>query len=218
MKAVRIVACVFLALGLLMVLVGYVGSEENAAYFRRAQSVQGELTVVDRSNEACEVSYVVDGREYSKRLNLYESSMRVGQPVNVYFEAQSPESIRTDYSDLPFFILRIIGVCFAGAAALACVLGMLARSSRERLLREGTRITAHVEEIALNRTVTVNGRHPWRIVCRATDPTTGQERLFYSSNLYEDPTGRLHGDQVQVAVDGRRYAVDLAGILEGAED
>ena len=218
MKAVRIVASVFLAVGLLMLAAGYVGSEDNAAYFKRAQCVRGELTEIDRHDEACEITYEIDGRRYDKRLQVYTSDMRVGQTIDVYYMDNDPESIRTEYSDLPFFILRIIGVSFAGMAALTCVIAACARRSRERLLRDGTRVTARVEQIAPNLSITVNGRHPWRIVCRGVDPATGQERIYYSQNLYENPSGRLQGDQVQVAVEGRRYAVDLAGIMDSAED
>lgn len=218
MKAVRIVFSIFIALGVALFVAGYIGSEQNAAYFRQAPSVEGYLSDVDHRGESCELTYAVDGQTYVRRMNTYDSDMYAGRPVTVYYDANDPSSFRTPYNDLVFFVLRILGAVFAAMGLVGVLIPALAASSREKILREGTRISARIDEIRPNLNVTIRGAHPWRLVCRGVDPVTGTEREYLSPNLYTDPTGKLLDDTADVAVLGRRYAVDLARALPSATD
>ena len=218
MKAVRIVFSVFIALGIALFAIGYIGSEQNAAYFQRSPSVEGYLPDVDDRGESCELTYAVDGETYVFHMDVYDSGMYIGLPVTVYYDADNPGSYRTTYNDLVFFVLRILGLTFAVMGLVGVLIPGFVASNREKVLRDGTRISAHIEEIHPNLSVTLHGRHPWRLVCRGVDPTTRQERIYYSPNIYHDPTGRLLDDQVEVAVLGSRYVVDLSKVLPSATD
>ena len=81
------------------------------------------------------------------------------------------------------------------------------------LRKNGQKVAAEPVEVVLDRSLQVNGRHPYRIVCQWSDPVSGEAHSFRSDALWFDPSPAL-GDQpltVWVAPDNpRRYHVDLA--------
>ena len=52
-----------------------------------------------------------------------------------------------------------------------------------------------------NGSITVNGRHPLRIVSQWYDPATHQVHLFYSRNLWFDPSEFVDMNVITVYVD-----------------
>lgn len=81
------------------------------------------------------------------------------------------------------------------------------------LRKNGQKVAAEPVEVVLDRSLQVNGRHPYRIVCQWSDPVSGEAHSFRSDALWFDPSPAL-GEQpltVWVAPDNpRRYHVDLA--------
>lgn len=211
MKAIRIVAAVFLTLGLVMLLVGYLGSEDNAAFFRAAETTQGTLVAVDSQQEECTVLYQAEGGTYRARINAYVSGMWVGEPVTVYYVEGAPDVFRTEYHDLAFWILRLIGMIFGGSGLVMLLVSLCVAENRRSLLEKGNRVTARVTGVEENRSITVNNRHPFRLVCEYTDPNTGETRVFRGRNIYRNPTADLTREEVDVYLHPtrpNRYVVD----------
>jgi len=81
------------------------------------------------------------------------------------------------------------------------------------LQQNGRRVQADLMEVALNTSLTVNGVHPYRIVCQWLDPVTNQMHVFHSANIYYDPSKYLPGKTLEVLLDPdnpRRYAVETS--------
>ena len=64
---------------------------------------------------------------------------------------------------------------------------------QKKLKENGLAITAVIKDIAVNNSVTINGRNPRRLICEGTLPT-GESRYFESGNvsplIHPDVIGR----------------------------
>lgn len=211
MKGARIVFCVFALVGLLLFFIGYWGSENNAAFFDAAEKTQGIFTKVDAYHEQSAILYRAGRQTFQPRLSLYSSAMRQGAEVTVYYEKEHPENFRTEYHNLPFFILRIIGGSFLGVAAVTLLALLCAGSRRRRLMNNGLRVTLPIESVRENRHMRINGRHPYRLFCVYEDPHSGRHWEMKSRNLPKDPSPLLVRQEVDVYLDPKNpgnYVVD----------
>jgi len=114
---------------------------------------------------------------------------------------------------LPFFIVG--GVFFViGQVFLARI--RKKNRMRDELLTMGHCVMAKVVGVEQNRTVSINGRHPYRVRCRYEAPD-GTVHAFCSWDIKYDPTGLFLRDTVDVYVDRYdmdRYYVDLERSLQ----
>lgn len=96
----------------------------------------------------------------------------------------------------------------------------LSRARRDRrLLESGTRIEAHVNDIYQDRSISYNGRHPFRIACEYRDDATNTIYVFRSNPLWFDPTPYLTSGKIEVCVDYdnyKKYVVDTGNLAGGA--
>jgi len=72
------------------------------------------------------------------------------------------------------------------------------RRRRETLMRTGRRIQAKVVEIGMNRSISVNGRHPYIVTCQAN--VSGRETTFRSANIFGSLLLNV-GDELTVYLD-----------------
>ena len=93
------------------------------------------------------------------------------------------------------------------------------RSRHEELLASGVRIQAEITDVYPDASMTVNGRHPYRIACQYRDEGTKTIYTFRSEPLLFDPGAYLEGRRtVDVCVDRDRfdrYVVDVSELLDG---
>ena len=121
---------------------------------------------------------------------------------------------------------RIFLGVFCGIGGLFAVLGSIflaiprRRARRNLDLREhGEALPAIITGVERNGAVQVNGRFPYRVVCRYEE--NGTVYLCRSENLWYDPSQLLTGDGVTVYRDpgnSKRYWVDLSGVLPEVQE
>lgn len=105
-----------------------------------------------------------------------------------------------------------------GAALLAIGGGMALYRDRKarlalRLRAQGQVIQARIQGVEPNVAVSVNGRHPFVVLCQWQNPQTKEVHVFRSENLWFDPSDYLKRPQVLVFIEPenpRRYLVDLS--------
>ena len=157
------------------------------------------------------VAYTVDGQEYFYHSNVsYTPHRPVGSSFRMLADPVAP--IRAaDY------FLALMGGIFGITAILLLAIGLIVwlvmgrrERAREDILRYGLRATAVVTELRENRSVTMNGKHPWVAVAECVHPST-RETMTVKSHMLWRPAVQV-GDTVDVAfdpMDERRYAVDV---------
>lgn len=66
---------------------------------------------------------------------------------------------------------------------------------------QGVPVQARVQGIEENESIQVNGRSPYRISAQWQDPATSQIHLFYSGNIWFDPTEYVTREHITVLLD-----------------
>ena len=157
------------------------------------------------------IAYTVNDQEYIYHPSVSSSvHWPVGSPYRLMVDPEAPLRV-TDY------FLVLMGGIFGGVAILTLGIGftiwfVMGRGERRReeLLQYGLRTTAVVTELRQNRSVQVNGRHPWVAIATCTHPSTREETTVKSHMLWHPSV--QEGDHVDVAfdpMDERRYAMDI---------
>lgn len=108
-----------------------------------------------------------------------------------------------------------MGLVFLALGIVFLVLEQRRRARNRALVEAGRYVWGEVVDCVPNLSVRINGRCPYMLLVRYTDPR-GNDHLFKSGNLkiYRDP--RLMGQQVRIYYENdsfRRYYVDAEPIL-----
>ncbi len=89
---------------------------------------------------------------------------------------------------------------------------------KKKILSSGKRLSAIVEQIAVNTRFVMNGRNPYQIYCYYRDEYKDVIYRFKSEDVWINPNVVLQpGDTIDVYVDGEdysRYHVDAESILD----
>lgn len=166
------------------------------------------------------VDYTVDGKKYHELLGHYSSSMRTGKRITIYYDPDSPGNIiaggGAEYTMLLFpgmgALFFIIGASMTGHRIKKGRLKKVLKSS-------GELINAEFIEAAINRSYSVNNRHPYQIFCRWNDSTTQTDYTFKSENFWDDPMPAIQAKgvtTVPVYIDRynpKKYYVDIEDLL-----
>lgn len=139
-----------------------------------------------------------------------------GDHVRVLYDKANPEHARLDsFAEnwLAPLILGGLGSVFTlvGGGVLAAMVRK--RKVRAWLTQNGMRVQAKFESVDYDTSLTVNGRHPWRLSCQWQHPVTQKVYLFRSDPIWYDPTAFIKRDQLDVLVnadDPKQYAVDIS--------
>lgn len=166
------------------------------------------------------VTYEYDGNRYEDvPLNSYSSNMYKGMPITVLCDPQNPSKIQEPGGAAILFAI------FGGMGSLFVVIGIvpIVREVKKRKLSEnlkegGVRLTAYVDEISLNRSFQMNGRHPYLVFCSYSAPD-GKIYRFKSANIWSNPNLVLNvGSPVDVYTDAKdysKYYVDVQSLIDG---
>ncbi len=210
---------IFFITGMMFAFVGIMQMISFNAFKERAETVEAEITYIDRSRRSRSsssthtdvfVSYIVDGQKYERDLNYYTAGMHVGDTIEIYVDPENPSHIEADAA-LMDVIFMIVGGVFAFIGGCFIVINVKKTVRRKRLIIDGEQLSAVVTSVYCNNNVKINGRHPYRAECEYTDPYSGEKYLFSSDNVMSDISG-LEGYTVTVYADRNdrsKYYIDM---------
>ena len=208
-----------------MIIAGFVASssqEKSNTY------VQVEGMVIDFDQSSSDDSYTYypiveytgnDGNTYTFRSSVGSSppSYDINEIVKVMHPEGNPEKGElNDFTSLWLFPLIFggLGFVFFAVGAGGFIYQRKANQQREFLLKSGQKITATVAGVNINRSLTVNGRNPFRITCQRHDTANNTIHTYESENIWFDPTSFAPtGKEVTVYVDyanPKKYYVDIS--------
>ncbi len=155
-------------------------------------------------------------RTFRGTTGTYPAAYDVGEVVEVLYDPARPAdaTIRSTWEVWGGPMVAVgLGAVFSLIGG-GMLLGMRASARRAQELRlHGARVQATFQAVERNTSLTVNGGHPWRIVCQWQDPATGLLHVFHSQNLWFDPTPFVHQTELTVFVDRakpKRHLVDVS--------
>jgi hypothetical protein len=232
MKVLNVTKYGFSAVGVGMLIGAFFLYRNTSAFLVEAIAVQG--TVVElvpvRSDDSYTYKPVVrfstekgEDIEFASSSSSNPPSYREGELVKVFYRAGEPENAKID----GFFslwggalILSILGAIFAtiGGSFFAVI---AIKSRRDAYLKvHGTPVQSEFQSVEQNTSLTVNGRHPFRIVSQWLNPSTNKVHVFRSANIWFDPTSFVEVKHITVMIDQsnpQKYFMDLSFLPEAAE-
>lgn len=164
------------------------------------------------------VEFKVDGKIYSGMLNEYNSSMREGDEVTIYYDPYDPQTFKSSGTGIFIYIFLLVGAIFAIIGAVLIISEIKKSKKTKELKTNGKIITAEIKELVINRNTTVNGRHPYQIICSAN--IDGIVYSFKSDNIWFDISTIVTGlgiKQVQVYINPMKpdeYHVDVDSLKQ----
>jgi hypothetical protein len=131
----------------------------------------------------------------------------VGETVTVLYAPQDPKhAIIKDWT-MWFLagICGLIGTIFAGIGSGVLVWQQRRKRMVAWLREHGKQIDAEFSRVEQNTSLTVNEKHPYRIVCQCAEPKSKRVHVFKSDNFWFDPEAYT-GKTLKVTVDPADWA------------
>jgi len=222
-----LVTILFLSVGTLFLIIGifmssgiFLIDEQDRVY------TNAIITHIDTNHDSdgdtdhdVYIKYSANGKEYESQLNLYSSSYYEGKEIEVYYDKNDPSNVETDeVNNMLSIIFIAIGGSFALISGIVLFIQLRNSSISKSLLKNGIRIDAEYVETILNTIYQVNGRSPYKIICKWKNPNTGIEHKFKSSNIWDDPQYAIENNnitKIPVYIDQKnpeKYYVDIQEI------
>ncbi len=214
-----IVGTVFVAIGIILFgsVFNYTNKIETTGIITEIWSSRDSD---NNRNHKVYVSYVAEGNEYESTLNGYSSSFYEGKEIEIYYDKDNPNKIGMKSLDLLFLL-------FPGLGLISLIIGVTGISSKargkkseKRLKENGELIYADYVETIINISYSVNGRHPYKIICEWTNPLDGEEYTFKSKNIWSNPEDIIEERNIKqfpVYIDKnnkKKYFVDIDILTE----
>lgn len=218
---------IFAIIGLVFLLVG--GYLACQTLLFRMGSVRTTGEVVDlvgyEHYKPVVVFETADGQEilFHGSIGSSPPAYVIGERVQVYYQPAEPDGARIgSFSEGWLFAVALLG--FGGVFFLVGVVPMwLMRSGEARLQRlrqSGQKLSVRLTRVERNQSISVNGRHPYRLVSEWQNPQDKKLYVYFSKNLWVDPDPFIPDDRMlDVYVDinnYKKYAMDTSFIPERA--
>lgn len=225
MKVIAIVKYVFTLVGIGMLVGAFLIYKSTSSFLAEATKAEG--TVVDlvqsRSSDSTTYRPVVhfinqNGQkiEFMSTTGSNPPSYSKGQKVEVLYRPTEPQNAKIN----GFFSLWGGSVIVGGLGGVFFLIGsgiILAGSLKSRkdefLRKNGMPIETEYQSVEQNTALTVNGRHPFRVLTQWQNPSTSELHIFESNNLWFDPSSYIKSRKITVFIEKnnpKKYFVDLS--------
>lgn len=187
------------------------GTVIDLEYYRSSSDSSGSYRPVVRFITAAGEEIV-----YHSTSGSNPPSYSAGEEVRIYYDPALPNEAKIDsFLDLWFAptLLAGMGSIFGGISGGIFLVGYLKARKKAFLKRQGRPIESKLQSVSLNGSYSVNGQHPYRIVTQWHNPQSGEILVFYSDDLWYDPSDYIEGEEITVLIDPNdpeRYWMDIS--------
>ena len=170
------------------------------------------------------VSYIVEGKEYKSRLNGYSSGFYEGKEIDIYYDKDNPRQIGVKSLDLLFLILPSIGLIFLIIGGTGILIKINKKNIEKKLKESGELVYANYIETVVNRTYSVNGKHPYNIICNWDNPEDNKKYILKSKDIWINPESIIQQKNIkQLPVyinltNKKQYLIDTDSLTEDIVD
>jgi hypothetical protein len=225
MKAITIVKYVFLTIGIAMLVGAGVAYKDVDAFVQGALSAEGTVVSLEKNKDSDSAVYkpvvqftAQDGEQvkFTSSVGTNPPAYSVGDTVEVFY---APDDINdAKINDLfsllgGVVILAAFGGVFFLLGAIIFMVGIFRNRKKLYLQRQGVAVEAEFQSVRLNRSIAVNGKNPFVIVCQWLNPMTGSVHLFESENLWFDPSSYISEHTFKVLIEKnnpKKYWIDIS--------
>lgn len=186
-KLEHLVWIIFGVLGLTFLVVSNILIRMN--FISKENIVKTHATIINISdNQEVYVSYLVNSEMYTNKLSSYSSSYHIGKEITIYYDKNDPAKIIDNSIIVLIGVFGGIGLIFIIVAGIIIAF-KINRSKVIKWLKEsGNIVNASYTSIELNTNYTINGRHPYNIICEWYNSSDNKKYIFKSENIWFDPS------------------------------
>jgi hypothetical protein len=222
MKAIKYI---FTLVGIGMLTGAFLLYNSTNSFLKEAVTAEGTVVELVRSRSSDSTTYApvihfIDGTgetvEFTSSTSSNPPSYSEGEKVEVLYLPSRPQEAKIN----SFFSLWGAVVIVGGLGGVFFLIGaaiilipMLQGRRDEYLKQQGTRIETEFQSVELNRSLSVNGRNPFRVLTQWQNPATSEVHVFASNNLWFDPTSYIKSKKITVFIETnnpKKYYVDLS--------
>lgn len=227
MKLLRIATAASLTIGLGLSGLAIQMGLSTRAFLATATAVQGEVRALmpERGNNGLLFKPVIAYTDHAGQARAYVSpvasnppSFQEGEAVALWLAPPPSNEVRLNaFMNLwgGTVVCGLLGGTFALFGGTVMAVGWWRSRRANRLQSEGRQVLARIQAVELDQTFSMNGRHPYRIVCQWQDPRTQALHLFESEPIWFDPSPFLKDEAMPVWINPdqpREHHMDLAGL------
>ena len=214
-KPLTLIFSIFAVAGIAMIIGSFVILHVMNSFAENAHEVPGVITDIkehygsdDEVKHDVYVKFWYDGEEYeNRRISSYSSDMYIGKEITLMYDPAYPN--RLDVKGTQYWVFGILfgmGVIFLIVGSIYPIIAIVKNSRKKKLLRNGMALSAVVEEIRWDTSLTMMGRHPYIIVCSYYDATSDITYRFKSEGIWTNPDRAFPiGSSIEVMVDVNNY-------------
>ncbi|MDR0277390.1 MAG: DUF3592 domain-containing protein [Paucimonas sp.] len=225
MKFLAVMKYLFMVSGGLLLLGAAMSYHNTSTFLASALHAQGVVIDLEEHYGDGSVTYrpvvtFLDEQarpvRFTSALGSAPAAYGKGEAVTVRYLPNQPEDARID----SFFehwgtvvVMLVVGIPFFLVGVLLALFGRRRTHNKAYLQKNGVVVQAQVREVLRNRSVSLNGKNPFVIVCEWLNPHTSQVHVFESENIWFEPSPYLGNEKIRVFIDKnnlRKYHVDIS--------
>ncbi len=221
-KTEKLIAIIFAIVGIVLIMVS-LGLYMLTTY-KNNEATKAVITKIetygrgDDQSHIVTVTYQVDGKTYETNLNSWSSDWYESKEIEVYYDVNNPYKVQAkEMMYLGPLITGILGTEFT----LFSVAYLIFTSNKRniKLKENGMLVNAKYIKTEINNNYSVNGANPYNVYCSAINPETGEECVYKSKNIWENPETIINEKNITsipVYVDSKKknkYYVDIDSVI-----
>lgn len=218
---------IFALVGFILLIVGIISNVKSSSFKESAVEVNGVIENIfveyhgDKTDYDVFVSYEYDGEYYEDvQIDFYSSDMYEGQEIDLLIDPENPIDVHSAEGDLFFTIMFVgMGLLFALIGFIVIIVQFTHKKKNANLIENGRHIYGEIETMEQDYSVTINGRHPFRIYCKYNNPSDGYIYKFKSDLLDFNPWDSYKvGDSIDIYVDPDNFKKYYVNAVDKAAD
>lgn len=187
----NLVFTIFAFIGIIIIVGGIFLQISNTNFKKTAIKTQAEITDIitrrDSDGDTSHIVYVefeVNDIKYSGSLGSYSSSMYIGKSIDIYYNPLNPNNFKSSTSTFVGLFVIGFGMIFSLIGGIKILSSISKKRLNKQLLETGSRITAKFDRLEINRSYSVNHKHPYKIVCQGIENDYNE---YFSENIWKNP-------------------------------
>lgn len=214
----------FTLLGIGMLIGAYLLYKNTEAFIEHSWVANGIVVELVQSRSSDSITYkpIIEFEtgsgeriEFVSTTSSNPPSYSTGESVEVIYQQDAPNKAKIN----SFLYLWLGPLMLAGLGGVFFTTGFsLVLYTRTKHLKTaqlqvaGVAVKANYQSVERNASLTVNGKHPFKITAQWINPATGELHIFESDNIWFDPTNYIKTEQLTVLIENgnpKKYSMDV---------
>ena len=227
-RSVKFVKVVLLIMGIIFFLVGLIIGIITITNYQNAEVVNATIIDILYSRSGADdttrtflVKFIYNNQEYTKETSFYSSFYHIGDTIKLYINNGDVNKIWSlKMNAIMSAIFGLIGLMML----IICITLLLKQVNNNKLKdylkSNGSLVEAKIIKVEMNNLYSINGIHPFNIICEYEDRFSNEKHLFKSVNIWDDPSFIIKNNNIEylnVYIDNRnkkKYYVELDNLID----